>query len=133
MNIKKIYLLFFATTLSVIAFMYGLFPNWFISNFLIVPENVSTDAAHILRAVTGLYLALVGWVYYSAISNRFVNETIFITGLFCAGLGVGRLFSIIIDGIPSPLLVIYVLMEFAIVPLVYFLLKDTKKTVLQSA
>ncbi|OHX66035.1 DUF4345 domain-containing protein [Flammeovirga pacifica] len=125
MNLKKAYLLFFATTLSVIALLYGIVPNWFTHTFLSSTTYITTDAAHILRAVTGLYLTLVGWVYYSAITNKHMDATIFVTGLFCGGLGIGRLLSIIVDGVPSPLLVLYVIMEFAIVPIVYLLLNKT--------
>ncbi|AZQ62612.1 DUF4345 domain-containing protein [Flammeovirga pectinis] len=125
MNLKKIYLSIFAITLSVIALLYGIKPQWFTDTFLEANMIISTDAAHILRAVSGLYLALIGFFIYGIFNEKYTDAAIIVTAVFCFGLAAGRSVSILFDGVPSPLLLLYVIMEYSIVPLAYLLLKKT--------
>ncbi|MBD0404260.1 DUF4345 domain-containing protein [Flammeovirga sp. EKP202] len=125
MNLKQIYLAFFSITLSIIALMYGVQPNWFAVMFL---ENASitTNASHVLRAVSGLYLSLLTFFVYGIVNPKYTDTAIVITAIFCLGLAMGRTVSILFDGLPSPILLVYVGMEYAIVPIAYFLLKKDK-------
>ncbi|MBB6461677.1 DUF4345 domain-containing protein [Flammeovirga kamogawensis] len=128
MNLKKIYLSIFAITLSVIALLYGINPQWFTDTFLDTSMIIHTDAAHILRAVSGLYLALIGFFIYGIFDEKYTDAAIVITAVFCFGLASGRSVSILFDGLPSPILLLYVFMEYSIVPIAYLLLKKTAAT-----
>ena len=86
-------------------------------------SSTPTDVKHILRAVCGLYLSISFFWAKSAITGKQVNEAVLSAGLFTSGLGIGRLVSVLVDGVPSTILVVYLLMEIAIAPIVYYLLK----------
>jgi len=119
MDIKKIYLIFAFVAVSVIALLYGVSPQWFASAFLGV-SDLDANIAHILRAVMGLYLALGLFWLYAAFHSAYRDAAILTTILFCAGLVSGRLISLLAEGRPAPLLLLYVFMEFALVPIGYW-------------
>lgn len=119
MDIKKIYLIFAFVAVSVIALLYGVSPQWFASAFLGV-SDLDANVAHILRAVMGLYLALGLFWLYAAFHGAYRDAAILTTILFCAGLVSGRLISLLAEGRPAPLLLLYVFMEFALVPIGYW-------------
>lgn len=116
MHIKQAYLIFAFVAVSIIALLYGVSPDWFARSFLDV-NDLDADLAHILRAVMGLYIALGFFWLYAAFHPRFRDAAILMTVVFCAGLVSGRLISLVVDGRPAPLLLLYVAMEFALVPL----------------
>lgn len=120
MQMKKAYLILVFATVSIIALLYGISPVWFASTFLGVTD-LSLNFVHILRAVTCLYLALACFWLLSAFSDTHRNTAILTTILFAGGLVIGRLVSFIVDGQPAPLLMIYAAMEFAIVPIAYWI------------
>lgn len=115
MQIKKYYLIFAFFAVSIIALLYGVSPKWFASTFL--------GIAHILRAVMCLYLALGFFWLISAFNAAYRNTAILSTMIFAGGLVTGRLISYFVDGQPSPLLILYIVMEFALVPTAYWVFK----------
>lgn len=115
MRIKKYFLIFAFCAVSVIALVYGVSPRWFAATFLDVQE-LDLDFAHIFRAVMGLYLALGCFWLYAAFDRHYTDAAILTTALFCGGLVAGRLVSLVADGRPAPLLLLYVAMELALVP-----------------
>lgn len=116
MQIKKYFLIFAFVAVGAIALLYGVSPAWFAQTFLgVAPLDASL--AHILRAVMGLYLALGLFWLYAAFHDGYRNVAVLTTVIFCAGLVSGRLVSLLVDGRPAPLLLLYVFMEFALVPL----------------
>lgn len=129
MNLKKIYLSFFVVILSIIALLYGIKPQWFADTFLVVNSNIATDASHILRAISGLYLALIGFFVYGIYKEKYRDAAIIVTAVFCFGLAFGRTVSILFDGLPSPILLLYVFMEYAIIPIVYLLITRVKNQI----
>ncbi len=116
MHIKQAYLIFAFVAVSIIALLYGVSPDWFARSFLDV-NDLDSDLAHILRAVMGLYIGLGLFWLYAAFHPRFRDAAIIMTIVFCAGLVSGRLISLVVDGRPAPLLLLYIAMEFALVPL----------------
>lgn len=118
-QIKKAFLILAFAIVSIIALLYGISPAWFASTFLGVTD-LSLNFSHILRAVMCLYLALGFFWLFSAFSTTHRNTAILTTILFAGGLVIGRLASFIIDGQPAPLLIIYAAMEFALVPIAYW-------------
>ena len=116
MKIKKYFLMIAFVAVSIIALLYGVSPRWFAQTFLNVPE-MPLDFAHILRAVMCLYLALGMFWLFSAFSDKYRNAAVLTTVVFAGGLVTGRLISLFADGQPSPILVVYIALEFVLVPI----------------
>ncbi len=122
MTIKKYYLIFAFCIVSIIALLYGVSPQWFAQVFLDVP-SLSLDIAHILRAVMCLYISLGLFWLYGAFNDVYRNVAILTTMIFAGGLVAGRIISLFSDGQPSGILMLYVIMEFALVPIAYWVFK----------
>ena len=122
MVIKKYYLIFTFSVVAIIALLYGVSPQWFAQTFLDVPD-LSLDIAHILRAVMCLYLALGLFWLYAAFNDIYRNVAVLTTMIFAGGLVTGRIISLFTDGQPSGILMLYVVMEFALVPAAYWVFK----------
>lgn len=120
MALKKGFLILSAAMVSVIALLYGIDPAWFAATFLGVTDP-SIDFAHILRAVMCLYLALGVFWTFCALSDGNKNTAILTTIVFAGGLVIGRLLSFAVDGVPSPLLVFYTALEFAVIPMAWWI------------
>ena len=125
MKIKKFYLVFASCAISIIALLYGVSPHWFARTFLGVAQ-LDVDLAHILRAVMGLYIAFGMFWLYAAFHDSYRNAAILTTVVFSGGLVTGRLISLFADGRPSPLLVLYIFMEFTLVPLGYWIFRTPR-------
>ncbi len=119
MNIKKYFLIFAFSAVWVIALLYGVSPLWFARTFLGVSE-LTLDVAHILRALMCLYLALGLFWLFSAFSARYRNAAVLTTLIFSGGLALGRVISLFADGQPSPILMLYLVMELVLVPVAYW-------------
>ncbi len=116
MLLKKAYLVLAFAMVSIIGLLYGISPAWFADRYLGVGD-LNPNIAHILRAVMCLYLALGVFWLFSAFSNAHRSTAILTTIIFAGGLVIGRIISFFIDGQPTPLLVTYAVMEFALVPI----------------
>ena len=90
MKIKKLFLIFAFSTVSIIGLLYGISPRWFARTFLNLPE-ISVDFAHILRALMSLYVALGLFWLFSAFNDKYRNTAVLTTGIFAGGLVIGRL------------------------------------------
>jgi hypothetical protein len=106
----RFYLLFSAAGLCVIALSYGVAPVEILPKLLNITVN-GTDLTHIFRAIMGLYMGMIVlWVLGSFQANltraAVIAEIVFMIGLF-----LGRVLSIIVDGVPSILLVLYAILE----------------------
>jgi hypothetical protein len=106
----RFYLLFSAAGLVVIALSYGVAPAEILPKLLDVTVD-GTDLTHIFRAIMGLYMGLIVlWVLGAFQANltwaAVIAEIVFMIGLF-----LGRVLSIIVDGVPSILLVLYAILE----------------------
>lgn len=110
MNKESLFLLVAAAGLTPVALAYGLFPAVTVP-MLYGVEIDSISITHVFRAVMGLYLAMiVFWVLGSTTESlRFAALCSVV--VFMGGLALGRLLSIFIDGIPEPLLAIYLPLE----------------------
>ena len=102
----RFYLLFSAAGLFVIALSYGVAPAAVLPIVLDVTVE-GTDLTHIFRAVMGLYLAMIVLWILGAFRASLTKAAVIAEVTFMFGLAVGRALSIIIDGMPSVLLVIY--------------------------
>ena len=60
---------------------------------------------------------------YCAFSDRYRDAGIIVIAVFCGGLVAGRILSVIVDGIPSPILILYIFMELSLVPVCIWLMR----------
>ncbi len=125
MKIKQLFLVLSFLAVSVIALLYGISPIWFARTFLDVPQ-LSVDFAHILRAVMTLYLSLGLFWLFAAFNQKYRNSAVLTTAIFPGGLVLGRILSLLVDGQPSTILLVYTALELALIPvaLLVFRLRD---------
>ena len=110
--ICRYYLLVSAAGLSVIALGYGIAPTEVLPQILQITVS-DRDLIHIFRAVMGLYLGFVVLWTAGAFVPRVAQAAILSEVVFMVGLASGRFLSLLIDGWPSILLIIYLILEAA--------------------
>ncbi len=122
MKIKKSFLILSFVMLTILGLLYGISPRWFAETFLDIPE-MSLDFAHMLRALMCLYLGLGLFWLYSAFCDKYRNAAVLTTMIFAGGLLTGRIISLIADGKPSPLLLVYTILELVLVPVAFWIFR----------
>jgi hypothetical protein len=108
MPLKKSLLILSFITISVIALLYGVSPDWFYGAFLVDSKPPGID---------GLF-----WLW-SAFSDKYRDAGVLVLCIFCGGLVAGRILSVVVDGVPSPILLLYIAMELGMVPICIWLLR----------
>jgi hypothetical protein len=108
----RFYLLFSAVGLLLIALSYGIVPKTVLPKVLDITVD-GTDLTHILRAVMGLYLGMIVLWVLGAFRVSLTRAAVIAEVAFMFGLAFGRVLSIIVDGVPSALLVVYTVLEVA--------------------
>ena len=116
MKTKQLFLILSFLAVSIIALLYGISPIWFARTFLDVPQ-LSVDFAHVLRAVMTLYMALGLFWLFAAFNQKYRNSAVLTTAIFAGGLVIGRILSLLVDGRPSTILLVYAALELALVPI----------------
>ena len=110
MNIRQIFLISVATGLLPVALSYGLIPQKSLS-YLFDISVQNPNGVHIFRALMGLYIALMAFWFTGAFKVQIRQAALYSLIVFMLGLAAGRILSIIIDGIPHWLLVVYLALE----------------------
>jgi hypothetical protein len=110
MNIRRIFLLVTAIGLTPIALSYGLVPQKSLSYLFDVPVS-NINGSHIFRAVMGLYLALLSFWIVGAFRVQLRQAALYSLVVFMLGLALGRVLSLVVDGMPSLLLIGYLGLE----------------------
>ena len=106
----RFYLIFSAAGLVAVALSYGVAPAVALPKVLDLTIE-GTDLTHILRAIMGLYLGMIAlWVLGASRSN-FTRPAVIAEVFFMFGLVGGRVVSILVDGVPSTLLIGYTVVE----------------------
>ena len=106
----RAFLIFCAVGLVPIALGYGAKPSVSMDSlFGIVVET--TNLTHIMRAVMGLYLAMVGFWLWGAFNRSMARPALAACAVFMLGLATGRILSFILDGLPHWLLIVYAVLE----------------------
>jgi hypothetical protein len=86
------------------------------------------NLAHILRAVMGLYLALIIFWILGALKEHLRQAALYSMVVFMLGLAGGRILSLIVDGVPHWLLLLYLALELLFGILGLLLIRSNKKT-----
>jgi hypothetical protein len=110
--VARFYLLFSAAGLFVIALSYGVAPAEILPQMLNLSVE-GTDLTHIFRAIMGLYLGMIVLWVLGALRSSLTRAAVIAEVVFMIGLALGRLVSIVVDGLPSFLLVAYMVLEIA--------------------
>jgi Domain of unknown function (DUF4345) len=104
---KKIFLLVAGVFLIPVALSYGVDP----AATLPMSMNVRVegiDQTHIFRALACLYLGMVAFCLIAALVRPSWQHVAVIWAVFFAySLAIGRIISLIVDGMPSPMLLFY--------------------------
>ena len=124
MNIRQIILLIAAIGLLPIAFSYGLMPQVSL-NYLFGISVSEINDIHIFRAVMGLYVALSLFWFVGAFKIHIRQAALYSLVIFMLGLAAGRSLSMVIDGVPHWLLVVYLALELGIGILGMLMLKKS--------
>ena len=127
----RFYLLLSAAGLFVIALSYGLFPTEVLPRVLDVTIE-GRDLNHIFRTIMGLYLGMVILWVLGAFWTSLTRTAVIAEVTFLTGLAFGRVVSIVIDGIPSILLVIYAVLKIAMGLWCVLILKRPVRTQLET-
>src|SRR6478672_541009 len=108
---KKLFLLVAGVFLIPVALSYGVDP----AATLPMSMNVTvegTDQTHIFRALACLYLGMVAFCLIAAFVQPSWQHVAVIWAVFFAySLAIGRILSLIVDGMPSPILLFYMAVE----------------------
>jgi len=112
MSTCRFYLLFSAAGLIAVALSYGVAPAAFLPKVLDLTIE-GTDLTHIFRAIMGLYLGMISLWVLGAFYSNFTRAAVIGEIVFMTGLALGRVLSIIVDGVPSVLLIGYTVVEIA--------------------
>jgi hypothetical protein len=106
----KLYLLVAGVFLIPVALSYGVDPAAILPKFMNITVE-GTDLTHILRALMGLYLGMVTFCIIAAFIPEWQYMAVIWAVFFAYSLAIGRIFGLIVDGMPSPILLFYMAVE----------------------
>ena len=106
----RFYLLFLAVLIVPIALSYGIDPAAVLPKFLNI-EVEGTDQTQIFRALMCLYLGASMFWAIAAFKPEWRRVAVIWAVFFALSLAVGRVISIVVDGPPSRLLDLYLVVE----------------------
>ena len=109
-KLMRLFLLGSALLIVPIALNYGLAPAKTLPMFLTMPE-LGTDQTHIYRGVMCLYLGVGLFWAVSAFKPEWQRVAMITVIGFAWSIAAGRLISLVVDGRPSLLLLIYLGIE----------------------
>jgi hypothetical protein len=109
-KLMRLFLLGSALLIVPIALNYGLVPSKTLPMFLTMPD-LSTDQTHIYRGVMCLYLGVGLFWAVSAFNPDWQRVAVITVIGFAWSIAAGRAISLVVDGQPSPLLLIYLGIE----------------------
>jgi hypothetical protein len=98
---QNLHLIISAGIVIPVAFVYGLFPKTILPELLDFSVE-TTDLANVFRAIMGLYLTFASLWILGIIKPDYWKAATISQILFMLGLAIGRMLSLSLDGIPSP-------------------------------
>jgi uncharacterized protein DUF4345 len=106
----RLYLLVAAAILIPVALSYGVDPAATLPKFMNITVE-GTDQTHIFRALMGLYLGMSTFCIIAAFTPEWRRVAVIWAVFFAYSLALGRILSLIVDGMPSPILLFYMAVE----------------------
>jgi len=112
-RMQRSLLIAMALGLPPVALSYGAAPEASLP-FLYGIEADDLNLRHIFRAIMGLYLAMAALWVAGALRPDMRLPALWSLATFTGGIGLGRVMSLIVDGAPRPLLLVYLVIEFLV-------------------
>ena len=109
----KLFLLVAGVFLIPVALSYGVVPAATLPKFMNVTVE-GTDQTHVFRALMGLYLGMSTFCIIAAFTPEWRRVAVIWAVFFAYSLAIGRILSLIVDGMPSPILLFYLAVELAV-------------------
>jgi len=106
----KLFLLVAGVFLVPVALSYGVDPAATLPKFMNITVE-GTDQTHIFRALMGLYLGMSTFCIMAAFTPEWRRVAVIWAVFFAYSLAIGRILSLILDGMPSPILLFYMAVE----------------------
>ena len=123
MTKESFFLVFVAIGVFCVSLGYGFLPNLTMP-FLYDIEVSNINLLNILRAISGLYIALVIFWIVGAYNSNLQLPALWSLTIFMTGIALGRIASILIDGLPSPIFIFYLFLEIMFGFIGYTLIKN---------
>ena len=127
MKSESFFLILVAAGVFPVALTYGVNPQVTLAYLYDIEVN-SINLSNIFRAIMGLYIGLnVFWII-GAFKKSLLLPAMWSLTIFMTGIGLGRMLSLLIDGIPYPAFILYMLLEFIFAIFGFFFIKKINKT-----
>src|SRR5262245_32852768 len=131
-DMMKLFLLVAGVFLFPVALSYGVDPPATLPKFMNIAVE-GTDQTHIFRALMGLYLGMVTFCIIAAFTPEWRRVAVIWAVFFAYSLAIGRILSLVLDGMPSPILLFYMAVELIVGTLGLLLLtRERRKAEVQA-
>ena len=125
MNKESFFLIFSAFGVFPVALAYGAFPSFRLP-LLYNIEITSNNLSNVFRAIMGLYVAFnIFWVI-GALNFSLRLSALWSLFIFYTGASAGRVLSIVLDGSPDIIFILYLSLEFFGSAISFWLIKGFK-------
>lgn len=112
-RMQQTLLLLMSAGLVPIALSYGVAPATSLA-FLLEIDASDVNERNIFRSIMGLYIAMTVLWTAGAFRPSLRLPALWSLTVFTFGIAIGRTLSLLVDGWPHPLLVLYMVLEFAL-------------------
>jgi hypothetical protein len=106
----RLYLLVVAAILVPPALSYGIDPAAVLPKTMTIAVE-GTDQTEMLRAIMGLYFGMSAFCVIAAFTPAWRHVAVIWAVFFMYSIALGRILSLIVDGIPSRVLLLYMAVE----------------------
>tara|TARA_B100000035_G_C21007980_1_gene558238 strand:- start:1279 stop:1662 length:384 start_codon:yes stop_codon:yes gene_type:complete len=122
MTKESFFLLFISLGVFPAALGYGLNPKDFLP-ILYGIEVADNNLSNIFRAIMGLYIGCVLLWIFGAFNKSLTIPALWCMFVFMIGIGLGRALSLILDGMPDMIFVLFMFFEFVAAGITFYLLR----------
>jgi hypothetical protein len=112
-DMMKLFLLVAGVFLIPVALSYGVVPAATLPKFMNIAVE-GTDQTHIFRALGCLYLGMSTFCIIAAFTPEWRHVAVIWAVFFAFSLAIGRILSLIADGMPSAMLLFYLAVELVV-------------------
>lgn len=109
-KLERLFLVVPALTLPLIALAYGFAHELKIGSLFDI-DTAPLHTRNILRATMGIYLAVSGLWMAGFLTPALRRPALWCLTLFMSGVGMGRILSMLLDGWPHPVFVLFAILE----------------------
>lgn len=120
-------LIFSSIILIIIAISFGGNPSKFVPDLYHTAPINDINSIAIYRSVMGLILGCCAFWLYSAFTGRFYLGALYSLMFAMFGLAFSRIISLLADGTPTTILIVFLVMEFATGLTVLFIIRNYEK------